>query len=208
MNFSELIKSRQSTLYFDTNYKISDKDFLEILELTRFTPSGYNAQPWEFLIIKDLDRLKKIHEIALEQDKVLEAGSVVIVLGNVAFGRTETERILSDWAKFREADENRLNGLRSSLLKKRDDWKEREMMLRNTSLACMSFLLAAESLGFSTCPMMGFRQLDLKKFLALPADILPVMMIALGKQDPKRIEPRRLPRKTSENIAHFEHYKS
>ena len=183
MDFTKLITERISTTYFEPGFKISDTDFLEILETVRFTPSGYNAQPWEFLLIRDPERLKKLYEIGMNQQKILDAGNLVVVLGNKAFGRTESERILDDWKTHRHLGENKLQGLKSSLEKKREDHKEREMVIRNTSLAAMNFLLSAENLGFATSPMMGFKQLKLRKFLELPDEILPVLMIALGKKD-------------------------
>lgn len=206
MNFKDLVEQRISTTHFDPNFKITDKDFLEILELTRFTPSGYNAQPWEFLLIQDSERLQKVYKIGLNQQKILDAGNIVIVLGNTAFGRTDTEEILKNWADYREFDKDKLSSLKASLEKERDNWKEREMTLRNVSLAAMSFLLSAESLGFATCPMMGFKQFELIKFLELPKNIIPVMMITLGKPHPEKTQPEKMPKKEAQAIGMKEGY--
>ena len=72
------------------------------------------------------------------------------------------------------------------------------MTLRNCSLAAMTFMYAAEDLGLATCPMMGFRQLDLKRHLGLKENELPIMLIALGKSGDE--EPQQLPRKTAEEL--------
>jgi nitroreductase len=61
---------------------------------------------------------------------------------------------------------------------------------KSTSLACENLMIAAEALGLNTCPMEGFDNLRLSKFLGLSTrhhDI--VMVIAIGKKSPARVEP-------------------
>ncbi len=61
---------------------------------------------------------------------------------------------------------------------------------KSTSLACQNLMLAAEALGFNTCPMEGFDRRRLSQYLGLCArhhDI--VMVIAIGKKSHAYIEP-------------------
>ena len=67
----------------------------------------------------------------------------------------------------------------------------------------MTFLLAAENEGWATCPMMGVRQLDLRRYLDLPEGMLPTLLIALGKRDEGKSLPR-MPRKTAQEIGSIE----
>lgn len=56
---------------------------------------------------------------------------------------------------------------------------------KNASLACQNAMIAAEALGFNTCPMEGFDSLRLSKFLGLSSrDHEIVMVVALGKKSP------------------------
>ena len=57
---------------------------------------------------------------------------------------------------------------------------------KNTSLACENLMIAAEALGFNTCPMDGFDGRRLTKFLGLSSKNHEiVMVIAVGKKSPK-----------------------
>jgi nitroreductase len=61
---------------------------------------------------------------------------------------------------------------------------------KSTSLACQNLILAAEMLGFNTCPMEGFDGRRLSQYLGLSNryhDI--VMVIAIGKKSHAYVEP-------------------
>jgi len=54
---------------------------------------------------------------------------------------------------------------------------------KSTALACQNLMIAAEALGFNTCPMEGFDGRRLSKFLHLsPRHHEIVMVIAIGKK--------------------------
>jgi len=63
---------------------------------------------------------------------------------------------------------------------------------KNTSLACENLLIAAEALGFNTCPMEGFDGRRLSKFLGLQSRYHEiVMVIAVGKKSAGYVEEPR-----------------
>jgi nitroreductase len=63
---------------------------------------------------------------------------------------------------------------------------------KSTALACANLMIAAEALGFNTCPMEGFDGARLGKFLGLSRRTQEiVMVIAVGKKSAKhQDEPR------------------
>jgi nitroreductase len=59
---------------------------------------------------------------------------------------------------------------------------------KSTALACGNLMIAAESLGFNTCPMEGFDGARLSKFLGLSRKYHEVVMvIAIGKKSAKHV---------------------
>ena len=48
----ELVKKRRSIRRFRSD-PVPDEYIEKIIEAGRWAPSGYNSQPWEFLVIKD-----------------------------------------------------------------------------------------------------------------------------------------------------------
>src|SRR5882762_5652773 len=60
---------------------------------------------------------------------------------------------------------------------------------KSTSLACENLMIAAEALGWNTCPMEGFDGRRLGKFLGLnPRTHEIVMVIAIGKKSAHHVE--------------------
>ena len=61
---------------------------------------------------------------------------------------------------------------------------------KSTSLACQNLMLAAEALGFNTCPMEGFDCRRLAHYLGLAGRYHEiVMVIAIGKKSHAYVEP-------------------
>ena len=201
MNLLDLATQRRACHQFEVGYKIENKDFLKILEPVRFTPSGYNAQPWKFQLVRDNAVLQKIYSIAFKQQHILDAGNLVIVRGDREFGEYECERILAEWEQYRGFSTDQLQALRASLRKERPEPQKREMVLRNCALAAMSFLISATEQGFATCPMMGFSQKKLATILDFPPTHIPILLIALGKASKTQAIDPPFPRKTAEEIA-------
>lgn len=59
--------------------------------------------------------------------------------------------------------------------------------VKSTSLACQNLMMAFSAAGYDSCPMEGYDSSRLKKFLKLPSDAVPVMVISAGKRTDKGI---------------------
>lgn len=73
---------------------------------------------------------------------------------------------------------------------------------KGTSLACQNLMIAAEALGFNTCPMEGFDGRRLAKYLGLPIRYCEiVMVIAIGKRSRAYVEPPQWRRPLHETVT-------
>jgi nitroreductase len=60
---------------------------------------------------------------------------------------------------------------------------------KSAALACANLMIAAEALGWNTCPMEGFDGLRLEKFLGLsPRHHEVLMVIAIGKKSAEHVD--------------------
>jgi nitroreductase len=60
---------------------------------------------------------------------------------------------------------------------------------KSAALACQNLMISAEALGFNTCPMEGFDDLRLAKFLKLSRRRDQILMvIAIGKKSSAHID--------------------
>ncbi|MCZ7382948.1 MAG: nitroreductase family protein [Candidatus Methanoperedens sp.] len=57
----EVIKTRRCVREYKED-QISDEDIKFLIDCARYAPSGFNMQPWSFLVIKNKDVMRKISE--------------------------------------------------------------------------------------------------------------------------------------------------
>jgi len=60
--FLELVRTRRSVRVYRTG-KVTDKQLEMILEAARWAPSGANTQPWEFVVTRDPEKMKRVRRI-------------------------------------------------------------------------------------------------------------------------------------------------
>lgn len=69
MELYEALNKRVASRSFDPSRQIPEETILKILSAGATAPSGENYQPWEFILIKDKNTMKKLAEIKLESRK-------------------------------------------------------------------------------------------------------------------------------------------
>ena len=58
-SYLALVKARRSIRVFKPD-PVIDEDIARIVEAARWAPSGMNSQPWEFVVVKNPDTIRKI----------------------------------------------------------------------------------------------------------------------------------------------------
>jgi nitroreductase len=76
MDFFEVVRKRASVRSFG-RCDISRDELEKILDAGRRAPSGYNRQPWEFIVIADPDTLGKLGRV---QRCIADAGAAIAVV--------------------------------------------------------------------------------------------------------------------------------
>ena len=82
MEFKETIHNRRAVNFFDPEQKVPDALLKEVIEIAAKAPSSFNLQPWNLIVLKDLEEKKKLQELAWNQPKVSEAPVTLIVLAD------------------------------------------------------------------------------------------------------------------------------
>jgi nitroreductase len=68
-SLSQAIRDRRATPSFDGT-PIPAEDLRKILEAGLSAPSGYNMQPWRFIVVQAEDQKKRLRGAAYNQGKV------------------------------------------------------------------------------------------------------------------------------------------
>ena len=77
----EVIFNRRSIRRYKKQ-AVEEEKIEKILRAAMQAPSAANQQPWEFIVVRDKDNLKKLSEISAYSKMVAEAPLAIVVLGN------------------------------------------------------------------------------------------------------------------------------
>lgn len=186
---SEAITKRRATPSFDGSPIPNDVLSL-IIKAGMEAPSGYNLQPWRFVVVRDAEQKRRLRDAAMGQAKVEEAGAVIVCCGdlNAARGRN-LEDVLAEAArhgfteeqnqKMRETLSSVFGGPAGNMMGLAPDyalWINRHVMIAFTTMMWM-----AEVLGYDTAPMEGFFEDKVKSVLNLPAEVRVVALLGIGR---------------------------
>src|SRR6476619_7485745 len=96
---NEAIGERRATPSFDGS-PIPGEILSTILRAGIEAPSGYNLQPWRFVVVRSPEQKRRLREAAMGQSKVEEAGAVIVCCGDPNAPRgTNLDEVLAEAAK-------------------------------------------------------------------------------------------------------------
>ncbi|MGD0755266.1 MAG: nitroreductase family protein [Bacteroidales bacterium] len=89
MEYSDLIRSRESVRNYDPSRPLSKEILEKILDAGRIAPSACNYQPWKFLVISSSPVLEKV-KASYNREWFKDAPHILVVLGlrNQAWNRS------------------------------------------------------------------------------------------------------------------------
>src|SRR5580658_6329380 len=90
---SQAIKDRRATPSFDGT-PIPPEDLRRILNAGLHAPSGYNIQPWRFVVVQTPEQKKRLRAASFNQAKVEEASAVIVACGDADGWRKDLEPML------------------------------------------------------------------------------------------------------------------
>ena len=168
---------------------IPHADLERILDVARRAPSAFNVQPWYFMVIQNPELKNQLMQASYNQAQVGNAPAVIALV-------TDVDRVLESpeaishpsWgdegrAKTRATVENLFAG---QTFEQRNAWANAQ-----SNIAFGWLLLAAESLGYGTSPMLGFDGAKVKALLELPQSVQITALMPLGKAAESGLSPHR-----------------
>lgn len=201
MPLEEAVRTRRSVHYFAPGPKITEAQWRKLFELTELSPSSFNFQPWDFVIVDDEERKRALYPLCWNQRQVLDAAAVVAVLGDKDPHR-RSEEILQ---QFKDNgyinEETRQAYVKAVDVVYPDEARKIEHAVGGACLAAMTFMLVAHGMGLATLPMIGFDPNGVREFLGVPDDYIITMLIAVGYSANKE-----LPRQQRRGFADIVHW--
>ena len=177
----EAIEGRRSTPSFDGS-PLPAEDLQEILEAGLRAPSGYNMQPWRFVVVQSAEGRKKLRAASYNQAKVEEASVVIAACGDMDGWRKDLDEML-EMGRAGGMPESYAAQAQSSVSSYMSSFTTEQMKLwlnKQVMLAYTQMMLTAEVLGYDTAPMEGFEQEKVHEALRLPLSYWVVALLAVG----------------------------
>jgi len=175
MEVFECIVTRRSVRSYEKK-DVPNELIGQMVEAAVRAPSAGNIQPWEFIVVKDIEKKKELYGAALKQRHVQEAPVVIVVCADPE----------------KSADKYGERG-------------ESLYCIQDTAAAIENMLLTAHSLGLGTCWVGAFEDDEVRRILNIPQKLKLVALITVGfpKGHVKPTKPSRIP---FENITFIDEY--
>ena len=214
-----LIESRRAVRRF-TAEQVPEAVIRDCLEMAVLAPNSCNLQPWSFQVVRDPALLHRLHYVCMSQNAA-KAPLIIAVLARPDTWKQACKDVVTYWpepevpkrirdfyARTAPFQYNqgplgllglfkrqlvRLLALRKPLMRKPNSKAQMRLWaVKSTALASENLMLAFQSHGYATCPMEGFDEVRLRKVLDIPRQAIPIMLLAVGRQDEKGVYNPRL----------------
>lgn len=183
--FKQMIQNRRAINFFDSERDIPEALLKELVEDATHSPSSFNLQPWNLMVLRDQDRKMRLQKLAMNQPKVSEAPVTLIVLadtkawakGNDAFNIVLNHKLTDGELKEEQIDW--FEGVCGRLYGQSRDF-ELAFAVKNAGFFAMSLMYAATARGIQTHPMDGFDHDAVKKEFNIPDNYWIPLLMAVG----------------------------
>ena len=191
MILNDIIQQRRAAKAFLPDKSISKDNLLEILKSGSLAPSGFNLQPWRFIVVQESESKEKIFSCAFEQEQIKQASVVLICCGDRKIFTPEyVESVLKLGLERGSMNEKHAQFLRQTIptfnkfhpsFESMEAWINRQVMIAVTHM-----MLVAKSLGIDSCPMEGFVASGIKENFDIPDNFDICCLLALGYAEQQR----------------------
>ena len=178
MNTIEAIYKRRAVKAFDATHKLSADEERTLLEATIQAPTSFNIQHWRMVIFRDPElRAKLRKQFGNDQAQITDASLLVLFTADVKAWAKNPERY---WANAPDEVADLLVNWMGPFHEGRD-WLQRDEAQRSIGIAMQTLMLAAQDMGYQSCPMIGYEIEQVAELIKLPEDYVMGPMVAIGK---------------------------
>lgn len=177
MNVSTAIENRRAIKAFDPSHRMSDAEVQQLFELAKLSPTAFNIQNWRFVVLKDPELRQQVRAVAWNQAQVTDASLLVVLTADLKSWEKEPRRY---WRNAAQPVQDFMVSALDGYYRGRDQ-VQRDEAMRSCGMAAQTLMLAAQEMGYESCPMDGFDFDAVGQLINLPADHAIAMFVAIGK---------------------------
>lgn len=177
MEVSQAIEARRAIKAYDPEHRITDEEIEKLMSLAMRSPTAWNIQNWRFVLVRDPEQRKKVRAAAWDQAQVTDASLLVVLTADLKAWEKDPLRY---WRNAPQPVQDYILPAMDQFYRGREQLQRDEGM-RSCGMAAMTLMLAAQEMGYQSCPMDGFDFDAVGKIINLPADHAVVMFVVIGK---------------------------
>ena len=193
MTTIEAIRKRRSIRKYKKD-QIPEEIILELLGAARLAPSGCNAQPWRFRVVKDIDTKLQLVQAAYNQKFISEAPVVLVVCANIKQYLDKSVSGIHDLGKI-GAVKNEIVEIIEGRVEKLRYLKVREigpLIAVNVAIAVEHIVLRALDFDLGTCWVKLFDWQKVKEIFNWDDNVYVVALLPIGYPDESPEQRKRL----------------
>ena len=178
MDVLEAIQSRRAVKHFDPNHRMTNDEVDRLLEHAILSPTSFNIQHWRFVVVRNRELRKELRAAGNDQAQITDASLLILMTADVDAWKKEPQRY---WRHAPQPVAELLVNWMGPFHEGRPELQRDEAM-RSIGMAMQTLMLAAQGMGYDSCPMIGFDFEKVAELVRLPADHCLGPMVAIGKK--------------------------
>ena len=201
--FFDVIKGRRSVKYFNPNVKIKREEIIEMLNEANIAPSSCNLQPWRYIVVDTAEGKEKLGSANYNKIQNNSSSAMIIVLGDLNY-YGKFDEIYGEAVEKGYMTEEVKDGFEKGMGPQLENLpidKNREGVYFDCGLWTMQFANIAHARGYDTNIIGGFVREKVAELFELDENLIPIMLIAIGK---KEKDGRPSVRLKAEKLVRFE----
>jgi nitroreductase len=168
-----------------------------LVELTVAAPSSFNVQAWRIILVQDEAQKAALSAASWNQKQIVQAPVTFVFAADPTAGEQDLTPILETALQLGAWNEGTVNYFKSAVPQFQAGLgdKRREYAIKDAIIASTHLVLAAESLGLSTCFMNGWVEEQVKAVIGAAdnSDLAIAVLVPVGYAAEPRLNPGRLP---------------
>lgn len=177
MNTRDAIQARRAIKEFDSQHEMSEEEERELLSLAMLSPTAFNLQHWRFVVVKDPELRAKIRAVSWDQTQVTDSSLLVILCADIRAWEKDPAQY---WTNAPQEVLDTVVPAIDAFYRNRKQ-AQRDEAMRSCGIAAQTLMLAAQDMGYDSCPMDGFDFEKVAELINLPEDHVISLFVAIGK---------------------------
>ncbi|PZD79364.1 NAD(P)H-dependent oxidoreductase [Mesonia sp. K7] len=170
MNSIEALNWRYATKKFDAETLLPESKIDTLKHAFRLTATSYGLQPMKLLVIQDKNAQQKIQTLCMNQQQIGTASHLLILCTVQNINEDFIEKYFTKVKQIRNTPDKIIQPFQDFLT---EDFKEKTKQeietwaVNQVYLAMGNLLTVCAQEKIDACPMEGFQQLEINRFLEL-----------------------------------------